>query len=460
MDRLFPERRFKSVLIVCVSLLALSGGANIATAAPKSEALDVATTFKLPAHPFWMRYGDPRLDQLMSDAINTSPSLAVAEARLRKAKASFDGSKGADVPALSFLGTAQKLNSSGGAEGEESLNLDELGVAGLNFGWELDFWGRNRAAVAAASSQSKASEADMAQAGLILTTSIATAYIDLARLYDERDLALRAVEVRGDSASLVQQKFDNGLTNRAELQLANAGSAAARADVSAIDEQIAATRNLIAALAGRDPDYGQSLTRPALKAPATFTVPERIDLDLIGRRPDVVAAKWRAEASTQGVKRAKAAFYPNVNLMAFVGKVWLGDLSVEGTTNSNIGPAITLPLFDGGKRKADLRGAKADKDAAVADYNAAIVNAMHSVADVVASERALEGRLKDSQLALDGYEEAYRLTKLRYDGGLSNYTTLLQAEQSLLTQRKTVTDLKSRALSLEVALVRALGGDY
>ncbi|OYW81647.1 MAG: multidrug transporter, partial [Asticcacaulis sp. 32-58-5] len=274
------------------------------------------------------------------------------------------------------------------------------------------------------------------------------------------DLAVRAVEVRGDSADLVQQKFDNGLTNRAELQLANAGSATARAEVAAIDEQIAATRNLIAALAGRDPDYGQSLARPALKVRSTFALPERIDLDLIGRRPDVVAAKWRAEASTQGVKRAKAAFYPNVNLMAFVGKVWLGDLSVEGTTNSNIGPAITLPLFDGGKRKADLRGAKADKDAAVADYNAAIVNAMHSVADVVASERALEGRLKDSQAALDGYEEAYRLTRLRYDGGLSNYTTLLQAEQSLLAQRKTVTDLKSRALSLDVALVRALGGDY
>ncbi len=460
MDSLPPERRFKSVLIVCVSLLALTGSANVAVAAPKSEALDVASTFKLPAHPFWMRYGDPQLDQLMADAINTSPSLAVAEARLRKARASFDGSKGADVPALSFLGTAQKLNSSSGAEGEEGLNLDELGVAGLNFGWELDFWGKNRAAVAAASSQARASEADMAQAGLILTTSLATAYIDLARLCDERDLALRAVEVRGDSADLVQQKFDNGLTNRAELQLAIAGSATARAEVAAIDEQIAATRNLIAALAGRDPDYGQSLTRPALKGPSNFTLPERIDLDLIGRRPDVVAAKWRAEASTQGVKRAKAAFYPNVNLMAFVGKVWLGDLSVEGTTNSNIGPAITLPLFDGGKRKADLRGAKADKDAAVADYNAAIINAMHSVADVVASERALEGRLKDSQLALDGYEDAYRLTKLRYDGGLSNYTTLLQAEQSLLTQRKTVTDLKSRALSLDVALVRALGGDY
>ncbi|MDC7676690.1 efflux transporter outer membrane subunit [Asticcacaulis machinosus] len=460
MDSLPLKRRFKPVLALCVSLLALTGGVNIAHSAPKSEALDVATTFKLPAAPFWMRYGDPQLDRLMADAINTSPSLAVAEARLRKAKASFDGSKGADVPTLSFLGTAQKLGSSGGPDGEEALNLDELGVAGLNFGWELDFWGKNRAAVAAASSQARASEADMMQAGLILTTSIATAYIDLARLYDERDLAVRAVEVRGDSADLVQQKFDNGLTNRAELQLANAGSATARAEVAAIDEQIAATRNLIAALAGRDPVYGQSLARPALKASATFALPERIDLDLIGRRPDVVAAKWRAEASTQGVKRAKAAFYPNVNLMAFVGKVWLGDLSVEGTTNSNFGPAITLPLFDGGKRKSDLRGAKADKDAAVADYNAAIVNAMHGVADVVASERALEGRLKDSQAALDGYEEAYRLTKLRYDGGLSNYTTLLQAEQSLLTQRKTVTDLKSRALSLDVALVRALGGDY
>jgi outer membrane protein TolC len=159
---------------------------------------------------------------------------------------------------------------------------------------------------------------------------------------------------------------------------------------------------------------------------------------------------------------AKAAFYPNVNLAAYLGEevLHLDNLFANGSDIGGVGPAVNLPIFDGGRLKAGLRGARADDDAAVAAYKQAITQALRQVADAVAGERALGERLAQSRAALAADEDAHRIARLRYDGGLANFQSVLLAENAVLVQRRVVADLESRALSLDIALIRALGGGF
>jgi len=418
-----------------------------------------------PVDAWWKAYGDAQLDALVDEALNGSPTLAQAEARLRRAQALASQAKAAQLPSVSATGGVERSKQSynnGIPADFVPQGYNDYGRLSLDFSWELDFWGKNRAAVAAATSEARAAQADAAQARLMLATSVAAAYADLGGLYADRDVAERAVALRQETVNLVGDRVANGLDTRGELRQAEAGPPAARAELAAIDEQIAQTRNALAALLGAGPDRGLAIARPATASLKSFGLPANLAANLIGRRPDVVAARWRAEASARRIGQAKAAFYPNVNLAAAIGvqSLHLDKLFDSGSDIGSVGPAISLPIFEGGRLKANLRAAEADRDAAVAAYDAAVTQALRDVADVAASERALAVRLGESRAALAANEDGYRIARLRYQGGLSTYQNVLIAEQAVLTQRQVVADLDSRALALDVALVRALGGGF
>lgn len=452
--------RFKALAAVSVVALALAACSTLPQSAPFAAEPSAARKVNPIADvqvqdAWWAGFGDSQLDMLMDKSLNNAPDLAAAAGRIYKADAMVGQARSSEWPSLSFLGGALALGSDAAGP---SLKAVELG--GLNFGYEFDFWGKNRAAVAAASTSAKAVAADAAQARLVLTTAMATAYIDLARLYDEQELAQRAVKLKQENLDLVSNKHSQGLTSDAEVQLARAGLFNAQGDLDSLNEQIALGKNRLAALAGLDPDFGATLGRPTLKLPQTVALPEKIDLNLIGRRPDVTAARWRAEAASQNIKQAHAAYYPNINLMAFAGRLALGAPLDMGQNMTSVGPAITLPIFDGGRLNANLKNAEGDHAVAIASYNGAVVNAMHEAADAVVSEKALGDRLKQGNDALAASENAYNLVKSRYQGGLTDYATLLLAEQTVISQRRAVADLQSRALTLDVALIKAVGGQY
>jgi NodT family efflux transporter outer membrane factor (OMF) lipoprotein len=260
----------------------------------------------------------------------------------------------------------------------------------------------------------------------------------------------------------VSLRLDNGLDTRAELEQAQAGPPAARAQLAALDEEIAQTRNRIADLMGTGPDRGASIAPPAAAQLKAFGLPAQLAAELLGRRPDLAAARWRAEAAAKRIGVARAQFYPNINLAAYIGQqalfanlLWHSSSQIGGA-----GPALTLPIFEGGRLRAQYAGARANYDEAVAAYDATLVQALHEVADVAASERALGARLEQSRAALAANEEAYRLTRMRYEGGLSNYQSVLISEDAVLQSRLTVADLEARAFTLDVELVQALGGGY
>ena len=418
-----------------------------------------------PSDRWWAAYGDPQLDKLIDEALAGAPDLAKARARLRQAEAFREtaaSTLGPHLAAVASLAEVKQSYNSGVPKAIVPHGWNDTGLAGLSLDWQLDFFGKNRALLAAATSEAEAARAEEAQARLTLSTGVAGAYADLAQLYADRDAAEDALRVRSDSERLISARCGQGLETQAALERAHAGRAAAEAQFAAVDEAVGLTRNAIAALLGQGPDRGLLIARPAAGAIRAFGLPSNLQADLIGRRPDVVAARLTAEAAAKRIKAAKADFYPNVNLTGLIGVQSLGlnMLTKAGSGMGSIGPAITLPIFDSGRLQGNYRGARGQYDEAVASYDQTLTKALQEVADSAVSARALDARLGKSQEALAAAQAAYGLTRQRYDRGLGAYLDVLTAEDALISSRRAVADLETRAFTLDVALVRALGGGF
>jgi NodT family efflux transporter outer membrane factor (OMF) lipoprotein len=254
----------------------------------------------------------------------------------------------------------------------------------------------------------------------------------------------------------------HGLETKASVLEAQAKEAQAQTEDLFLAEQIALQKNRLASLLGAGPDRGLQIRRPGAVLQKSLSLPKELAADLIGRRPDVVAARLQAQAQSNLVKRSEADFYPNVNLAAIIGLQSLGlnVLGQSGSTYGRVGPAISLPIFTGGRLQGELLGARAEFDEAVAVYNNTLIHALQNVADVVTSYRALEGQLKQAERGLTAALQANQLASGRYRGGLSSYLEVLVSEDIMLTSLRVVTELRARNFMLDVALARALGGGY
>jgi len=471
----------RRALVACAGLLALQAAAcaDLPTDhAPRpqlrpADAYQDQRSFAAPASDWptdrwWDAYGDTQLSGLIDEALKGSPTLAQAEARLISASASTQVSRAATLPSVSADAEV--------AEAEASREIGfppfiaellpkgylSTGHLALDASYDLDLFGKNRAALKAAVSEEAATRADLAEARLMLSAAVGQAYADLARFGAERDAAAEAVKNRQETSHLTAERVENGLDTRAELKQAQAATPASEADVESLDEQILLTRHRIAALLGEGPDRGLDVDMPKAEAVKAFGLPADLRLHLIGRRPDIVAARLRAEAAGKRIDAAKAAFYPDVTLNAYVGQQALGlnQLFNPAAAIGSIGPAITLPIFQGGRLRGQYRGAKADYAAAVDAYDATVAQALQDVADASASAQSANRQLADRRAALNAGEQAYAVARERYEGGLSPYVAVLSAENALIDERRAYADAQSRAFSLDITLIRALGGGY
>ena len=416
-----------------------------------------------PENKWWTRYNDPQLNTLIEEAINDSPSLKAAEARL----------KGADGIAQQ-IGATRYIQSGVSLSASESKvsyqyqayaapkNWNDYGSATLNFGYDFDFWGKNKSAIAAATSDYLAEQAEVAAAKLMLSTALTQTYAELTRLYANRDTAITALDIRNKTVSLIQNRFNNGLETKGAVRQAEALRANSEAELFSIDESISLQKNALAALLGKGPDRALSISPPNIKLVAVFGLPKEAGVGLLGHRPDITASRWRAEAASKRIGIAKAQFYPDVSLSAFIGvqSFHLDNLTKAGNDAGSIGPALYLPLFTGGRLQGQLTTAEANYEEAVANYNNTLTQAFHDVADVVTSSKSLTARLEKTQDSVDAAQDAYQIANNRYRGGLATYLDVLTAEDVLLNSQKALVNLQSRAFSLDVALIHALGGGY
>ena len=470
------RRAARPLMAALAGALALGACAPDLGAMPKPEPMGryaVKASFKAPraAWPqddWWKSFHDPELTRLIDEALAGAPDLRIAEARMLAAYGAAEASGAALWPSLTGDATAeptkQSLNT-GFPDRFKSLmpkGWHTQSRASLDLSYELDFFGKNRAALAAATGDAEAARADVAAARLSLSTAIAGTYADLVRLTADQRTAADAVHVREQSATLVASRVKNGLENEGQLAQARAEVAIAQGQKDAIDGQIARTRNQIAALLGQGPDRGLHISPPETAHLAPFGLPPTLPADLVGRRPDIVAARLRAEAAAERVHMARASYYPNIDLTAMIGVQSLdpANLINHASIIGAIGPAIHLPIFEGGKLDGNYRSARAGYDEAVASYDKTVAHALKDVADAVADQRALKRQLADARTALGESEKAYHVAQLRYRGGLSPYLDVLTAEGTLLTQRRAVADLEAQGFAQNIALIRALGGGF
>ncbi|WP_374420539.1 efflux transporter outer membrane subunit [Novosphingobium arvoryzae] len=418
-----------------------------------------------PADRWWTAYGDSGLDALIEEALAKSPDMALAAARIRAADAASERAGGTLLPTLTVDGAV------GGNKQSYNLGIPaqfvpkgviETGRLSATLGLNLDLWGRNRAALAAARGEAQAARVDAAQARLMLASGIALSWGNLAQLTASRDLALRSVDALSGIERLTGERVRAGIDNRADHELATARRAGAEQALAALNELIALERNRLAALIGAGPDRAERLPVPAPDLSRTAGVPANLAANLLGRRPDIVAARLRAEAAAARVTSARRAFYPDINLAAVAGLQSLGldQLFASGSTFANFGPAISLPIFDGARLTSNYNAAEAGFDEAVARYDQTLLGALREVADVLDSRRALAERLLAARTAARSATEAARLARLRHGQGIANLLQVLNAEDAALANQRALAELEARAFLLDVTLVRALGGGF
>jgi NodT family efflux transporter outer membrane factor (OMF) lipoprotein len=417
-----------------------------------------------PASDWWKSFSDPQLDALMDEALRDSPTLAIAAARTRKALAAADTSKAALSPQVNGSASSVRARLSGNGVAPPPLGGSTVTLNNLQatLTWEVDFWGRNRSAYEAALGAARAAEIDAYATRLALSTSIAHAYVELQRAYLQLDVKQATLEEREQIYGLTRDRNAAGLDSRLEVKQAEAALPATREEIAQIEEHIALTRNQLAALLGAGPDRGLSIARPTATTTSAVALPSTVPAELLGRRPDIVAQRWRIEAASKDIASAKAEFYPNVNLLAFVGlqAIGGGSLLTAASRTFGVGPAVSLPIFDAGRLRANLAGKDADYDIAVEQYNQTLADAMRDVVDQLASFRSVAEQRTQQRAAYTTAREAYDLAVLRYREGLGNYLQVLSAEQPMLTQESLDADLRARELALTINLVRALGGGF
>ena len=460
------------VTVICAAVLsACANYAGISSDKQMAQPQSFATQQSIPSDQgHWPatdwadQFGDAQLKALLAEALQGSPTLEQARARVAAAAAYTETAKSSTLPKVGasysftreqYSGTALIPPPYAGSWQSENEGL-------LTASYDLDLWGKNREALKASMSQLQASEADAQVAKLTLTSAIARDYNQLARLYALHDIAQQEVEQREQIDRITAGRIANGLDTEVERKTAQANLASSRATLASFDGSIVTTRYQIAALLGAGPDRGLSIARPTLGIGDEVRLPDNLPADLVSRRPDLVAARWRVDALTHDVKEAKAEFYPDINLSAAIGldAFGFGRFLTAASRTANAGPAVHLPIFDGGELRAQLKGRYADFDDAVAGYNQTLVTALSEVATQLAQIRSTDTQLGDAEAAQDAARSAYQLALTQYKAGLTNQLTVLNADTNALAADESVANLKMNRRDQQIALAQALGGGY
>jgi outer membrane protein, multidrug efflux system len=447
----------------CAGLPAKQKPAQLAASAPL-EGLEAAGGGEWPAKEWWKRYHDATLDQLIELATASSPTLATAHARYDSARQSVriaGAASGARIDAVGDI-DRQRLSDNGLIPPQLlGFNWYNQADLGLQASYTFDWWGKQRDAVESAMDQAHAAQADRSAAALMLASSVADAYFgwqaDQGRIalaqeradVVQREGAIAAARVRADLDSA-------DTTRRSDLDLA-----AIREQIAALEGSAQLRRVAIAALVGRSlADLPAFQAGPLPEFPGNL--PDNVKIDLISRRADITASRWRVEAAERNADSARAEFYPDVTINGLLGlsSVDLGKLLEYGSRVPQASAAIHLPLFDAGRLKARYGATQSAIDSAVATYQDTLVSAARDVAMQASTRAQIAAQRSQRALQVDAALQLRDSASARVREGLTDSRTELTATESWIEQRDALLQLDAAALSADIALQRALGGGY
>ncbi|ELQ18353.1 hypothetical protein A986_05281 [Pseudomonas fluorescens BRIP34879] len=416
-----------------------------------------------PAADWWKSLGDPQLDGLIQEALRNSPDMQVASARAHQAEAAAYAANAARLPTVDASAGVSRSrlarDQDPRGEGDAYSTVRNIGAS---FNYTFDLWGGQRAAWEAALGQARAAEVDQQAARLTLAANVAKAYSDLGQAHIVRDLANDDLKRTRQMLDLSQRRLNSGIDSEYQYQQTESLEASSQSQLIDAEKQLQSARIALAVLLGKGPDRGNELARPAVLQPAAVAVPSVLPAELLGRRPDLIAARWRVEAASKDVAASKTRFYPNLNLSASAGAdSLLGDAMFGSASRFfNIAPTISLPIFDGGRLRADLDARDADYDLAVAQYNKTLVQALGDIGSTLAQLRDTARQIQAQQHAADIARQSYDTGLQRYSSGIGNYLDVLSIEQQLLQSQRQLASLKAAQIDLSIQLMQALGGGY
>ncbi|HTD03367.1 efflux transporter outer membrane subunit [Undibacterium sp.] len=468
--------KYKPIALSVASVALALGMAGCATVPPDQNSypqqdmakVQLAADIKLasegwPDKQWWTQYGDAQLNSLIAQALAGSPTLEIAAARIDSAHAAleFNGAdKGANV---SFNAQENRQRYSGNGLFPAPIGGSYFTETTLQVQarYDFDWWGKHRAQIASALGEVNARRADYAQAEQTLAAAIAQSYFNLqgdwARLANLRLTVAAQKSIVADKA----KRIAAGIATIDQQRMAEGELSSLNKQVAQLEAQAAAEREALRALIAADGNALADL-KPHQIPDTPHALPARLGMELLARRPDLQAARWRVEASLNRIEAAQAAFYPDINLTGAVG---LDSLSLSNLLNSTsrtlfIGPTLSLPLFDSKRLEARLGSSRSERNELIADYNQSVFNAVRDVAQQAVVVRGLENQIGQQNDVIRANQDLLKTAQAKFRQGLAERGTVLNAELALSKQQDASLQLKNQQLQAEVSLVKALGGGY
>ncbi len=453
----------KSALVALTAVL-LSG--CLSTPLPTLQPTDIpagweqATAANAPIWPaadWWRGFGNPELDQTIASAQASNLDLVAAEARLLQADARARIAGASLLPTIGLSGDAGRRIARDANGNQSSSN--SFG-ASLGASYEIDFWGSNRAQVAAADAGYKASEADRATVALTVMAGTANAYFQLLSARDRLAIARMNLENAEAIYQITDARVRNGVASPLEQAQQLATLAGQRAQIPQLEQQELEARNALALLLGRPPE-GFNVSGQNLETTSVPQVAPGLASELLVRRPDIVAAEANLRAANANVTVARAAFFPAVDLTGSGGvqSAALSSLFNSGWT-LNLGLGLAQTIFDGGRLTAQSDEAKARQDEVLANYRSTVITAFSDVESALGNITHLAQQQDLQAEQVRQLQRAFEIAQVRYREGVEDYITVLDAQRSLYQARDQFGQIKLQRLQAVVALYRALGGGW
>ena len=418
-----------------------------------------------PRGAWWEVFNDPELNRLEMLASAENQELAIAAARFKQARALVDVARSDFLPHVSADPSYTRQRSSlnqpqNGRAAGTSPTFNNFTVA-LQAGWEVDLWGRVRREVEASRARLAASADDVEAARLGVQSELATDYFALRFTDAEYELIQRTVQTYASSLDLTRNRRVGGIATDLDVAQAEAQLRAAEAQLPAVALRRAKLRHALAAVCGQSAAGFEwtVMGAPASEIPA---IPISLPSELLERRPDIAAAERRMAAANAEVGVARAAFYPRIRLNGLAGfqSVAASTLFDWPSRLWAVGPSLDLPLFTGGRNRAQLAGTRAAYDETVARYRQSVLIAFREVEDQLAAQSLLAAQLGAEAAALTAARRTLEIANNRYKAGLVTYLEVATAQSAALVRERTVIQLRTEQLAASVALVKALGGGW
>lgn len=414
---------------------------------------------------WWLRLRDPLLTRLVGEAVEANPSVARAKASVREARATLAQTAAGLFPSISGSGsvTDNKTGSVGASDGVVETAPYALYQAGFDASWELDIFGGTQRNVEAALRSTQSAEDDLRYSLVTLLGDVASYYVD-ARGYQARiALTQRTAASQRDTERLTRAKYQAGSATAVDLAKASAQAASTEANIPSYEAALAADVHRLSILLGRPPGAISSLLTKSAPVPAPrMPLPTGIPADLLVSRPDVASAERKLAQATAKIGAAEADRYPSVSLTGSVGSsaFRMGDLAKYSSVSWSVGPSLSIPVFDAGKRYAAVRIAEALRDEAFATFHSTLLSALEDVENALVSlsrERVRAAKLEESA---KNYREAARLSRSLFESGSANFLDVLDAERSLYSAEDSLIQSRVSIAKDYVSLAKAFGGGW